>query len=222
VRRPLVLLGAAWMVSAGAAVGLGYLAVSLVDASASPGTSPTGASTSVPTASSTAVPTPPVSSPAKAQHVTVAGTVLADCTSGVPMTAGVPAAGWWVDDSADPGRVEFESDRQKLEVEVSCAPDGAPAFSDEGLRGDHDGRRSTSSSRSSSAPAGATSSSGGHGSDDPVGDDRGRGGELDDDSSGHGSGRGGDDDSSGRGSGGDDRDRDVESGDDSGGHGSDD
>jgi hypothetical protein len=209
------------MVSAGAAVGLGYLAVSLVDASASPGTSPTGASTSVPTATSTAVPTPPVSSLGKAQYVTVAGTVLADCTSGVPMTAGVPAAGWWVDDSADPGQVEFESDRQKLEVEVSCAPDGAPAFSDEGLRGDDDGRRSTSSSPSSSAPAGATSSSGGHGSDDSAGDDRGRGGESGDDSSGPGSGDESDD-SSGRGSGGDDGDREVESGDDSGGHGSDD
>jgi hypothetical protein len=208
-------------VSAGAAVGLGYLAVSLVDASASPGTSPTGASTSVPTATSTAGPTPAVSSPAKAQHATVAGTVLADCTSGVPVAAGVPVAGWWVDDSPDPGQVEFESDGQKLEVEVSCDPDGAPVFSDEGLRGDDDGRRSTSSSHPSSAPAGATSSSGGQRSDDPVGDDRGRSGESDDDSSGHGSGDESDD-SSGRGSGGDDRDREVESGDDSGGHGSDD
>jgi hypothetical protein len=220
MRRPL-LLGAAWIVSAGAAVGLGYLAVSLVDASASPGTAPAGASTSAPTATSTAGPTPPVSSPAKAQHVTVAGTVLADCTSGVPVLAGVPALGWWVD-SPDPGQVEFESDRQKLEVEVSCGPDGAPVFTDEGLRGDDDARPSTSSSHPTSAPAGATSSSGGHGSDDPPGDDRGRGGESDDDSSGSGSGDGGDDDSSGRGSGGDDRDREVESGDDSGGHGSDD
>ncbi|HEY0127249.1 MAG TPA: hypothetical protein VGB58_08945, partial [Blastococcus sp.] len=95
MRRPL-LLGAAWIASAGAAVGLGYLAVSLVDASASPGTSPAGASTSVPAASSTAGTTPPTSSPATAQHVTVAGTVLADCTSGQLRLAGVPAAGWWV------------------------------------------------------------------------------------------------------------------------------
>jgi hypothetical protein len=221
MRRPL-LLGAAWIVSAGAAVGLGYLAVSLVDASASPGASPAGASTSAPPTTSPAGTTSPEPSPVKAQHVTVAGTVLADCTSGVPVLAGVPALGWWVDDSPDPGQVEFESDTQKLEVEVSCGPDGAPVFSDEGLRGDDDGGRSTSSSHPSSAPAGATSSSGGHGSDDSVGDDGGGGGESDDDSSGSGSGDGSDDDSSGRGSGGDDRDREVESGDDSGGHGSDD
>ena len=212
MRRPL-LLGAVWAASAGAAVGLGYLAVSLVDASASPGTSPVAASTSAPAPTGTAGTTPAVASPATAQHVTVAGTVFADCTGGSPRLAGVPVAGWWVDDSSDPGEVEFESENQKLEVKVSCGADGAPVFSDEGLRSDRDGGRSSSSSHPSSAPAATSSSSG---------DDRGRGGESGDDSSGHGSGGDSDDDSSGRGSGGDDRGRDVESGDDSGGHGSDD
>lgn len=218
MRGPL-LLGAVWAASAGAAVGLGYLAVSFVDASTSPSPSP-AASTSAPTATGTAGTTPAAVSPPTAQHVTVAGTVFADCTSGAPRLAGVPALGWWTDDSSKPGEVEFESDSQKLEVTVDCGPDGAPVFSDEGLRSDGDGGRSSSSSSPSSTPA--ATSSGGQGSDDPPGDDRGRGGESGDDSSGHGSGDDSDDDSSGRGSGGDDRGRDVESGDDSGGHGYDD
>jgi hypothetical protein len=218
MRRPL-LLGAVWAASAGTAVGLGYLAVSLVDASASPGTAPAAASTAAPTPTGTAATTPAVSPPT-AQHVTVAGTVFADCTGGAPRLALVPAPGWWVDDSSDPGEVEFESKSQKLEVTVACGPDGAPVFSDEGLRSDSDGGRSSSSS-SQPAPTPAATSSGAQVSDDPPGDDRGRGGESDDDSSGHGSGDDSDD-SSGRGSGGDDRGRDVESDDDSGGHGSDD
>ena len=217
MRRPL-LLGAAWAASAGAAVGLGYLAVSFVDATASPGTAQAAASTSAPTASSSAEATAPTSAPATAQHVTVAGTVLADCAGGVPLLAGVPAEGWWVDDSSDPGQVEFESETQKLEVTVSCAADGAPVFMDEGLRTDDDGRRTHSSPGPSSTPAGTSSSAGGQGVDDPAGDDHGRGVEPGDDSGGHGSDDEADDGSSGHGSGGDDRDRKVESD----GHGSDD
>jgi hypothetical protein len=167
-----VALGAAWSASAIAAVGLGFLAVSLVDASASPGTS---------RASSTNTPVPL----ATGDYITAAGTVFADCSSGSPALAGAPAAGWWADDSNDPGEFEFKSASQKLEVHVSCL-NGSPQFSDEGLRADDNGGRGgddgTHSSSSSSSSASASHSSGrddssGHGSDDSGGDDSsGRGG----------------------------------------------
>jgi hypothetical protein len=195
-----VALGAAWSASALAAVGLGFLAVSLVDASASPGTSPAAAT-------STASTTPGAPSTASlplvtGEYATVAGTVYADCSSGFPVLAGAPAAGWWADDSNDPGEFEFESAAQKLEVHVSCV-NGGPQFSDEGLRADDSGRGrggdgTHSSSSASSSSAGHTSGpddsddSSGPGTDDSGGDD----------SSGHGSDDSGGDDSSGRGGGG--------------------
>jgi hypothetical protein len=196
-----VALGAAWSASAVAAVGLGFLAVSLVDASASPGTSPVAATS---TASTTPAAPSGTSAPlATGDHITVAGTVFADCTSGSPVLAGAPAAGWWADDSNDPGEFEFENATQKLEVHVSCV-DGSPRFSDEGVRADDDGGRGghatpTSMPLPSTADAPDDSDGrdgGGHGSDDGPGDD-----------SGHGSDDSGGDDSSGR---------------DGGGHGSDD
>jgi hypothetical protein len=197
-----VALGAAWSASAIAAVGLGFLAVSLVDASASPGTSSAAAT-------STASTTPGAPSTAAVplvtgEYGTVAGTVYADCTSGSPVLAGAPAAGWWADDSNAPGEFEFKSPTQKLEIHVSCV-NGGPQFSDEGLRADDNGGRGgddgthSSSSSSSSSASSASSSSAGHtsGHDDSSG----RGG------GGHGSDDPGGDDSSGR---------------DGGGHGSDD
>jgi hypothetical protein len=209
-RRP-VLLGAAWTASAAAAIGLGFLAVSLVDASASPGTSPLAATTSSsagPTEGSEP-PAPTSTSPAvTGEHVTTGGTVYANCTAGRPVLAGVPAAGWWVDDAAQPGEVEFENGTQKVEVHVTCAG-RSPQFSVEGPRADGSGRddgTSTPASPSSSspAPASATDDSG---RDDSGGDDS--GGE---DSSGHGGGGHGSDDGSG----------DDSSGRGGGGHGSDD
>ena len=195
-----VALGAAWSASAIAAVGLGFLAVSLVDASASPGTSPAAATSTASTtpgaSSNSAVPL------ATGDYVTVAGTVFADCSSGSPALAGAPAAGWWADDSNKPGEFEFKSASEKLEVRVSCVS-GSPQFSDEGLRADDnggrggdDGTQSSSSSASASNTTDAPDDSdgrigGGHGSDDGPGDDSGRGS---DDS--------GPDDSSGRGGGG--------------------
>jgi hypothetical protein len=194
-----VALGAAWSASAIAAVGLGFLAVSLVDASATPGTSSVGAT-------STASTTPGAPSTAAVplvtgEYATVAGTVFADCSSGSPVLAGAPAAGWWADDSNDPGEFEFKSAAQKLEVHVSCV-NGSPVFTDEGLRADDGGGRggddgthsssSASSAASSSADAPDDSDGrigGGHGSDDGPGDD----------SSGHGSDDSGGDDNSGRG-----------------------
>ncbi|HET6394854.1 MAG TPA: hypothetical protein VFG13_18655, partial [Blastococcus sp.] len=131
-----IALGTAWTVSAAAAVGLGLLAASLVDASASPGTSPAAATTapssssaastpSTTTSSSTAAPVGPA---ATGEYATAGGTVHADCSAGSPVLAGVPAAGWYVDDSNDPGELEFKSGDLKVEVHVVCVG-GAPVFS---------------------------------------------------------------------------------------------
>ncbi len=210
VMKRTVALAAGWTASAAAAVGLGFLAVSFVDASASPGAQPvaastTGSATATPSPSGTPAPTAPAR-PATGEYVTAGGTAYANCTAGRPVVAAVPAAGWWVDDSNEPGKVEFERGEQKVEVRVSCV-DGSPVFVL-----DDDRSSSPASSSSSSSPATGTS-----GHDDSGGDSsgHGRGGDdSDDDSSGHG--RGGDDssdDSSGHGRGGDD------SGDDSSGHG---
>jgi hypothetical protein len=194
VMKRTVALAAGWTASAAAAVGLGFLAVSFVDASASPGAQPvtastTGSATATPSPSGTPAPTAPAR-PATGEYVTAGGTAYANCTAGRPVVAAVPAAGWWVDDSNEPGKVEFERGEQKVEVRVSCV-DGSPVFV-------LDDERSSSPSSSSSSPATETS-----GHDDSGGDSsgHGRGGDdSDDDSSGHG--RGGDDssdDSSGHG-----------------------
>jgi hypothetical protein len=193
-------LGAAWTGSAAAAVGLGFLAVSLVDASASPATQPvaTGSSTS---ASATPTSAGPVVS--SGQQSTVGGTVFASCTGGTADLASAPAAGWWVDDSSEPGEVEFENGSIKVEVHTVCV-DGGPQFTVEGPRADDSGGGSTpsttpsSGSSSSSSPASSTSGrdddsgrddssgrgGGGHGSDDSGGDDSGGGNSG---SGGHGS-----------------------------------
>jgi hypothetical protein len=191
-----VALGAAWTASAAAAVGLGFLAVSFVDASASPETQPLAASTSPSTASAAPTasdaPEAPAARPsATGEYVTAGGTVYANCTAGRPVVAGVPAAGWWADDSNEAGKVEFERGTQEVEVRVSCV-DGSPIF----VLDD-----STPASSSSSSPATSTS-----GRDDDS-DNSGHGGSGSDDSDDDSSGRGGDDDSSGHG------------GDDSSGHG---
>jgi hypothetical protein len=205
-----VALGAAWSASAVAAVGLGFLAVSLVDASASPGTSPVGATS---TASTTPSAPSGTSAPlATGDYITVAGTVFADCTSGSPVLAGAPAAGWWADDSNDPGEFEFENATQKLEVHVSCV-NGGPVFSDEGVRNDDNGGRGGDDDGTSS-PSGSSSSPSGSSAAATSGHDDG------DDNSGRGSDDSGGDDDSGHGS--DDSGPDDSSGRDGGGHGSDD
>ena len=210
MKRPVV-LGAAWTASAAAAVGLGFLAVSLVDASASPGTTSAAAtSSSTPEATPTgSVPRAPVTpSAVSGEFPTVGGTVYADCAGGSPFLAGVPGAGWWLDDSDDPGEIEFENGVQKVEVHVTCGADG-PQFFLEGPRADDGGRDDGRSSSPSATPsAGHTSGyddsdgrdGGGHGSDDGPGDDssgRDGGGDGSDDSD-------GDDDSGHGGSGSDD------------------
>jgi hypothetical protein len=167
-------LGAAWIISAVAAVGLGFLAVSLVGASASPGTQRTVVSTSTP---APATPTSVAVSPS-GERATVGGNVYASCVGGTPDLASAPAPGWWVDDSSTTGEVEFRNGTQKVEIHAVCV-DGGPQFSDEGPRADDSGGGSSSTSPAPSSPAGSTSGGddssgrhgGGHGSDDPAGDD---------------------------------------------------
>jgi hypothetical protein len=186
-------LGAAWTASAGVAVGLGFLAVSLVDASASPGTQPVAAvATTTPgaTSSSTAGPVPSATTApggpgapapgASVEQVTDGGTVYASCDGGVPVLAGAPSPGWWVDDPSRAGEVEFEDGTTKIEVAVSCAG-STPSFFVEGPRDDDGGREDGPATRTSAAtPSPSPSSSpddsdgrrgGGHGSDDGPGDD---------------------------------------------------
>jgi hypothetical protein len=210
-----VAFGALWTASAAAAVGLGLLAVSLVDAGGSAGTqlvaatgSPSAPSTGTSPAPSTGPSTAPTDSPAPApapapapvtaEQATVAGTVYASCDAGGLSLVSAPAAGWWLDDSPDPGEAEFENGNQKVEVTVTCA-DGGPQFFVEGPRDDGGGRGrggddSRSSAPVSTAPAGSSPAvddsdgrveDSGHGSDDDSGDDSGRG---------RGRGHGGDDD----------------------------
>jgi len=179
-----LLLGSAWTASAAAAVGLGFLAISLVDASASDGpVTPAAATSDAPGATSTSGP----AAVAAGQQVTDGGTVYGSCDDGgAPLVASAPAAGWWLDDSSDAGEVEFQNGTTRVEVRITCV-DGVPRFAVEGPRtddrGGDDGPSSVPSSGTSSStstPAAPTSSAGddsdgrvggGHGSDDGPGDD---------------------------------------------------
>src|SRR4051794_24899674 len=114
-------LGAAWTASAAAAIGLGFLAVSLVGASASP-TAPRAVATGIPTTSAPAAAPNP-----SGEQATVGGTAYATCASGVPHLASAPAPGWWVDGSAGAGQVEFRDATRKVEIRVVCTG-GAPSF----------------------------------------------------------------------------------------------
>jgi hypothetical protein len=220
-----LLLGSAWTASAAAAVGLGFLAISLVDASASPGGQTLAASVTTESSGGSPSSSSPTDSPVATagQQVTEGGTVYGSCDGGVPVLASAPAAGWWLDDSSSVGQVEFQNDTLKIEVHVTCVG-GVAQFSVEGPRGDD----SHGNDATTSAPAATSHSSGddsdgrvggGHGSDDAAtsapaatthssGDDSGNG-------SGSGSGSGSGDDS-GSGS------ADDSSGRVGGGHGSDD
>jgi hypothetical protein len=159
-------LGAAWTASAVAAVALGFLAVSLVDASASPGdlttsssarstsvlktvpapSAPISAPTSTPDSTATSGPAatggtgaPGASGPqASVEHATAGGSVLAGCSDGVPVLASAPSPGWWIDDSRSGDKVEFENGSESIEVTIGCAT-GTPQFSVEGPAADDGG-----------------------------------------------------------------------------------
>lgn len=182
LRRPLV-LGVAWAASAAAAVGLGFLAVSLLDASASSGTPQVAAATSSASegqAGPTATRFVPRVTSATGEFATAAGTVYATCGTGLPVLAGVPVAGWRIDDSGEQGKVEFENGTQQIEVRVACV-DGSPRFASEGIEAE-DGSASISAhmppARAPEPTAAPTTSDdhgggGGHGADDGPGDDSG-------------------------------------------------
>ena len=162
VKRGLV-LGAAWTASAAAAVGLGFLAVSLVGASASPGPV---AGTSTPTTTPTSGSVAP-----SGEMTTAGGTVYASCDGAVAALASAPAPGWWVDDSSDQGQVEFRNGTQKVEIRAVCV-DGGPQFTVEGPRADDRGGGPTSSTSPVPAPASPSADDhGGDGADDGPGDD---------------------------------------------------
>jgi len=173
-----IALGAAWTASAAAAVGLGFLAVSLVDASAAPATQTVAAS---PAASTGSSPTAAAPAATSGERTTVGGTVFASCAGGIASLAGAPATGWWVDDSAGPGEVEFENGSQKVEVRTACVGD-VPQFSVEGPRADDASTSPAAPSTGFPSPSSGQDDSsgrggGGHGSDDPPGgDSSGRGG----------------------------------------------
>jgi hypothetical protein len=182
LRRP-VLLGVAWAGSAAAAVGLGFLAVSLLDASASPGTPQVAAATSsAPGAGGEAGPTAtrfvPKSTSATGEFATAAGTVYATCGTGLPVLAGVPLAGWWIDDSGAEGKVEFQNGTQQIEVRVACV-DGSPRFASEGAQSEDDATSTSAhmppavAPEPTAAPTSDDHGGGGHGSDDGPGDDSG-------------------------------------------------
>jgi hypothetical protein len=181
MKRPVVLV-ATWLLAAGIAVGLGFLAVSFVSASPSSASLLAAASTTEDrSADSTATPSAAASPGTSARQVTAGGTVLATCAGGVARLAGAPASGWRIDDSAEAGTVEFRSGTQSVEVRADCST-GTPVFAVEGPRtsggGSDDGTIATTPAATTSA-ASATADdhgSGGQGADDPAGDDRGNGG----------------------------------------------
>jgi hypothetical protein len=173
VMKRTVALAAGWTASAAAAVGLGFLAVSFVDASASPGAPPVAASTTgsagpTATPSGTAAPTTPARL-TTGEYVTAGGTVYANCTAGRPVVAAVPAAGWRVDDSNEPGKVEFDRGDQEVEVRVSCV-DGSPVFVLDDASSSSSSRASETSGRDDDDSDRDDSSGHGRGGDDPDDD----------------------------------------------------
>lgn len=137
----------AWAGAAAGAVGLGFLAVSLLGSGVA--ASPSSDSTAV--ASAAGSPTNPTATPAPAangERSTEGGTVFATCSDGVLSLASAPATGWWVDDSPDVNEVEFENGASKIEVYAACTP-GGPSFTVEGPRVDDDSGGSSSSATDS-------------------------------------------------------------------------
>src|SRR4051812_8474832 len=126
MRRPL-LLGTVWTASAATSIGLGFLAVSLVGASASSGPLPVVATGST-SAGSSAGPAPvAAASPvAAAQQATAGGTVFADCGGGRPVLAGVPVGGWAAGDPNDPSKGEVRKGTQAGEGRGVCAAGRPP------------------------------------------------------------------------------------------------
>ena len=167
-----IALGAAWTASAAAAVGLGFLAVSLVDASASPGTTPAAATTQRVDRLGRRRHRARTRSPprGRARHRRRHG-LRRRASAASPSLAGAPArrlVGRRLRTS--PARWSSRTATQKVEVHVVCVG-GAPQFSDEGLRADDSGtRRHGLAARPSSTSAAGV----GRRLRRPAGDDSGR------------------------------------------------
>jgi hypothetical protein len=169
---------AAWLFATGLAVGLGFLAVSLVSASPSSAALQATATTSDhPSGDDTTTSSPagPTSSGGgTVRQVTVGGTVLATCAGTVPRLAGAPATGWRIDDSAQAGRVEFRSGTQSVEVRADCST-GSPVLAVDGPRSDGRGSDDGTAGNTAGTTTAATTASatrttddhgsGGHGGD---------------------------------------------------------
>jgi hypothetical protein len=166
MKRPFALV-AVWVVAAAAAVGVGFLAVSLIDASAATPSQP-----GLPTVSTTTDAADPSVSAAAGEQSTPGGTVYATCVDGTAQLAGAPAAGWTVEKSAD--QVEFRNGSAKIEVRADCST-GSPQFVVE----DGGAAATTPEPTTSSTTSGTTSSS--TGGDDHGGDRKGGGGHGSDD-----------------------------------------
>jgi hypothetical protein len=163
MKRPFALV-AVWVVAAAAAVGVGFLAVSLIDASAATPSQP-----GLPAVSSTTQTADPSVPAAAGEQSTPGGTVYATCVDGATQLAGAPAAGWTVEKSAD--QVEFRNGSAKIEVHADCST-GSPQF----LVEDGDSAAATTPEPTTS---GTTSSS--NGGDDHGGDRKGGRGHGSDD-----------------------------------------
>ena len=148
MKRPFALV-AVWVVAAAAAVGVGFLAVSLINASAFP-------QPGLPALSSATEAADPSAASAAGEQSTPGGTVYATCTGGTAELAGAPAAGWTVEKSSD--HVEFRNGSAKIEVRADCST-GSPQFVVE----NGDGAGTTPEPTSST---GVDDHGGSHGSDD--------------------------------------------------------
>ena len=162
MKRPFALV-AVWVVAAAAAVGVGFLAVSLIDASAATPSQP-----GLPAVSGTTEAADPSVPAAAGEQSTPGGTVYATCVDGTAQLAGAPAAGWTVEKSAD--QVEFRNGSAKIEVHADCST-GSPQFVVE------DG--GSAATTPASTPGGTTSSP--TGGDDHGGNRKGGGGHGSDD-----------------------------------------
>jgi hypothetical protein len=157
MKRPFVLV-AAWVVAAAAAVGVGFLAVSLIDASASPPAQP-----ELP-AASTGTQSADPSATSAGEQGTPGGTVYASCVDGTAQLAGAPAAGWTVESA--PGQVEFRSGSAKIEVRADCTS-GSPQFTvDDGGAAATTPAPTSGSTEPSPTVDDHGGNRGGHGSDD--------------------------------------------------------
>jgi hypothetical protein len=161
MKRPFALV-AVWVVAAAAAVGVGFLAVSLIDASAGTPSQP-----GLPAVSSTTEAADPSVPAAAGEQSTPGGTVYATCVDGAAQLAGAPAAGWTVEKSAD--QVEFRNGSAKIEVRADCST-GSPQFVVEDRGPAATTPEPTTSGTTSSSTAddhgGNRGGHGGHGSDD--------------------------------------------------------